>query len=69
MGKRFEGEAPTFLSLLAAYDVLGMMEMLGRPGQATAFAERHPMGETIEFSVVPGRFSAQEISDLQVWAA
>ncbi len=69
MGKRFEGEEPTFTDILAAYQRFGLAGLLGRPGEATAYAPRYPMGETMEFSVVPGTFTAKEIECLREWAA
>ena len=69
MGKRFEGEEPTFNDILAAYQRFGLAGLLGRAGEATAYAPRFPMGEALEFSVVPGTFTANEIESLRDWAA
>jgi len=69
MGKRFEGEEPTFMEMLMAYQMLGLADCLGAPGEATAFATRYPMSEYVEFSVVPGQFTAKEIDDLRRWAS
>ena len=69
MGKRFEGEAPTFEAMLMAYRMLGLVELLGSEGEATAYAARYPMGEVVEFNVLPGSYTAREISDLRTWAA
>lgn len=69
MGKRFEGEEPTYMEMLEAFHILGLDGVLGQPGDATAFAARFPMTEYVEFTVVPGAFSAKEVSDLCAWAA
>lgn len=69
MGKRFEGEEPTFLDLVAAFQALGLADSLGAPGEATAYATRLQAGDCIEFGVIPGNFSAREIADLTRWAA
>ena len=69
MGKRFEGQEPTFQDMLAAFQMLGLVDLLGEPGEATAFASQFPQGEVIEFGVVPGSFSAKEIAELRAWAA
>lgn len=69
MGKRFEGEEPTFMEMLRAFEMLGLASSLGEPGEATAFAARFPMTEYVEFTVVPGAYTAREVSDLRDWAA
>lgn len=69
MGKRFEGEEPTFEDMLAAFRLLGLAGELGEAGEATAFAPRYPLGEALEFSVLPGSYSAREVEELRAWAA
>ena len=69
VGKRFEGEEPTFQDILAAFQKLGLTDLLGTPGPATAFASQLPLADHVEFGVVPGSFSAKEIAELRAWAA
>lgn len=69
MGKRFEGSEPTFMDMLAAYRLLGLSGLLGEPGEATAYATKFASGDCLEFSVLPGAFSAKEIAELREWAA
>lgn len=69
MGKRFEGEEPTFKDMVAAYQMMGMTDLLGLPGDATAYASNFASRETVEFSILPGFFTAKEIGELREWAA
>ena len=69
MGKRFEGEEPTFQEMLMAFQMLGLAGELGRPGEATAYTSKNFQGETLEFSVLPGAYTAKEIAELRAWAA
>ncbi|HWD41011.1 MAG TPA: hypothetical protein VG944_19340 [Fimbriimonas sp.] len=65
MGKRFEGENPTFQSVLEAYRLLGIDELLGSAGRHTAFASKYNvLSETLEFCTIPGDFSAAEVAEL-----
>ncbi len=69
MGKRFEGEVPTFMDMLAAFQMLGLTTEFGEAGPATAYASRFAPDDSIEFSVLPGSFTAKEIGELREWAA
>lgn len=69
MGKRFEGDEPTFSNMVEAFLLLGLGSELGPEGPATAFAERFGSAECLEFSVIPGAFTAKEIEQLRAWAA
>ena len=69
MGKRFEGSEPTFMDMLAAYERFGLTGLLGRSGEATAYGMKIAPDDCVEFSVLPGAFSAKEIGELREWAA
>ena len=57
------------MEMLMAYQLLGLADCLGAPGEATAYAARYPMSEYVEFSVIPGQFTTKEIDDLRQWAS
>lgn len=65
MGKRFEGEYPTFSTVVKAYQLLGIGHLLGAKGEDTAFTlGSSQLKETLEFHTVPGRFTAIEVGGL-----
>jgi hypothetical protein len=65
MGKRFEGLQPSFKDVLSGYQLLGLETLIGKACQNTAFGwpSSHD-DDFIEFTTVPGNFSAEEIRAL-----
>ena len=65
MGKRFEGTNPSVIGMLSGFQLMGLEELIGVPGENTAFGE--PLSwkaDCLEFHTIPGRFSAEEIQTL-----